>query len=292
VLGADVPARDALLVLGGDLQPLEIVVDGRVPDAEGHLVRDEGLVVLEVGRRHLLDHPLVGAQVPGQFADAAFGQPGQRGDVGGSVAELRVEAHDGLGGLVGADDEEAARARDGELRDHPLPGLDVALDVVVVLGRHAEAGAGEAVPEGVHGRCDVDGQGLVGPDELERTLGVLLVPLEPVGQPHGDERRVAASGPDAFAGQLGEPPAEGTVHPAADAEHVPLGAGGREVTGQESDATLDLAGRVEGGGVDDLEFGGDAPLQCTVHGATQQRPGEARQGRRPGRPGRNRGPVR
>ena len=134
--------------------------------------------------------------------------------------------------MVGADDEQSALAGDRVLRDHPHACLDVAL--AEVAERRSDR-VGVLLGEPVDRRLDVEDDGLLGPDEGQRELRVVLVALHAVGQPHGDEPRGAALGDELVDGEPAQAPRERGVLAAADAEHEALGAGRAQVRLQEVD---------------------------------------------------------
>ncbi|GAA2770002.1 hypothetical protein GCM10019017_09130 [Streptomyces showdoensis] len=103
------------------------------------------------------------------------------------------------------------------------------------------------------------GQDLVGADEAEGELGVALVGLDAVGQPHGVEDGLVAGCAGALDGELAEPSGGGGVDAAADAEDQGAQTGGGEALGEEGHPALDLRARVEG--LADLELTGDPLLQ-------------------------------
>ena len=70
----------------------------------------------------------------GQRTNPALVEAGQRKDVSGAVAEFGEEPHQGLGGVIGADDQTPLGAGDSELGDHTLTGFDVAEDEILAVG--------------------------------------------------------------------------------------------------------------------------------------------------------------
>jgi len=266
VCRAVVPAQDGGLSRGVDVPPLQVVVDGVVPHPERHLVGDEGLVVLEVGGGDLVDQLVRHPEVAGDLPDPAFREAEQRRDVSRAVAELRVEADDRLRGLVRAHHQHVARAGDRVLRDHALARLHVALHEVVLRVADREPRGEHLVPHAVRGGADVHGVDLVGPDDVERLLRVVLVRLHAVRQPHRDEACVAPGGADPLAGELAQQSAHGRVHATRDPQDETLRPRVRQVLGEETDAALGLASGVEV--PHHLEFRDDAPLQGPVrHGS-------------------------
>ena len=147
----------------------------------------------------------------------ALVQAGEREEVGRAVAELGEEAGDVLRRVVGANDQEAALASDGVLRHHAQPGLYVAL-VEVAEAVHPNGG-GDLRVERVGGGLDVHGDGLVGADELERELRVVLVGLHAVREADRDERGLGALGATPLHRELGEPARKGRILSAGDAQH-------------------------------------------------------------------------
>ena len=123
--------------------------------------------------------------------------------------------------------------------------------------RRAE-GVGVLGREALDGAVDVERHRAVGPDELQRQLGVVLVGLHRVRQADGVEGRQHALVAEALHGELAEPPGEARVLAAADAEHEARRAGVPEVRLEEADAPVDLVGRVDVGR--DVEVGDDRSL--------------------------------
>lgn len=235
-----------------DVRALEVVVDLRVRHAERLLVGQCRAVVLEVGGRNLRPRGLRGPELAEQRRALALRETGQGGHVRAAVAELRVEAGHGLGGVVGADDEQPPLARERVLGDHPLPGLDVAL-VEVGQAVHTERGR-DVRRRGVGGGADVHAHGAVRGDEPEGGLRVVLVGLLPVGQAHGDELHVArvrvpgvGGAAQLLDGELAEAPGQRRVLAPGDAEDEPARVGGEEVVGEEGHPALDLGGGVDVG---------------------------------------------
>ena len=107
---------------------------------------------------------------------------------------------------------------------------------------------------------DVEDDGLLRVDEVERELRVVLVTLHAVGKPHRDEPRSAALGDELFDREPAEAPGERGVLAAADAEHEALRSRRAQVRLQEVDPGAHLLGRVDDGA--DIEFGDDSRLHA------------------------------
>lgn len=162
--------------------------------------------------------------------------------------------------MVGADDQAVVRAGHRVLGDHALPGLDVAVYEVLVVGvAEVHAGGQRCLERGSARGLDVHGQHVVGPDEGERELGVVPVGLDAVGQPHRVEPRLVSGGLGPIDGVPAHPAGGGGVHAAAEAEHKGAQTGGGQPLREESHPAFDLLLGLEGLG--DLEFPGDILLQ-------------------------------
>ncbi|MNT17950.1 hypothetical protein D3C72_1531310 [compost metagenome] len=101
---------------------------------------------------------------------------------------LGEETHQGLGGLVRADDQAIERTGDCVLRHHALTGLDVAgreiLGRLVHIGQSRRfQGAALRVDRGF----DIHAHALIRRDEVHRFGRIVLVPLLAIGQSHGNE---------------------------------------------------------------------------------------------------------
>ena len=181
---------------------------GRAAEAEAAF--DEGLALARARGNAFLEGLLAlgRAELHQQRTPLSFGQAVQRQHVGTPVAVLGEEPGDRLRRVIGADHERGTLPGDRVLRHHPDAGFDVALRVVeqglarraFVFGRHAVDGLG-----------DVEADRAIRSDELEGELGVGLVRLLPVRQPHGRELRSTPLGADAFDRELREPPGEPRV---------------------------------------------------------------------------------
>ena len=233
---------DGLGDLLGHVAALEVVVDVVVPQAQLVLVGPPLVLVEEVGGGHLVPQLFGRTEVSQQRAPLPLVQARQREDVGGAVAELGEEARDVLGGVVGADHEQPAVPGEGVLGDHAVAGLGVALGEVRQL---CAGGPGDLAVERIDAGRHVDGDGLVGVDELHGRDGVGLVVLHAVGQAHPDEHRVPALRADPLHRELGQTTGQCRVHPAGQSQHVPFGAARPQVVHEEPHPTVDLGGRVD-----------------------------------------------
>src|SRR5699024_3406317 len=206
------------------------------------LIRLPGFVVEQIGRRRLGDEMLGRAEVAQQCPPLPLVQPRQGDDIGGTVTELREEAGDRLGGVIRADDEEPLLPCQLELSDHPHPGLDIALAEV---GDRFAGGLLVLVGGGIGGGSDIDDDLVIGTDEGQRVLGIGLIGLHMVRQPHGPEFGSRAPIAQRLHGQLAQLAGQRRVLAAADAEHQALDARGQDVVDEELDPPLGLGGRVD-----------------------------------------------
>lgn len=108
--------------------------------------------------------------------------------------------------VVGPDHQRAVLACHRVLGDHPQPGLHVAAVVVLQL---PSVLLGERHIHPCDGLLNVERMRLVRSDELQGPLGVLLVLLAAVRQPHRMEDGLAALAAELLDGQLAESPRQG-----------------------------------------------------------------------------------
>ena len=113
------------------------------------------------------------------------------------------------------------------------------------MGGHAQAGFGIAAVEigdvgklqrirhlfveGQGGRLDIDGGAVIGLDEIQSNLGIVLIGLHAVGQAHGPKLRAV----DALHRQLRKLSRQGGILAAGDTQHVAFSASGAQVINQE-----------------------------------------------------------
>ena len=100
--------------------------------------------IFKVRRWHLFHKLSRSAHMCRQRTDPALVKSGKRKNVGSTVAKLREEAHDGLGGMIGADDQASASAGDRVLCNHALPRLDVSEQEILATGI-AEVDTGDQI---------------------------------------------------------------------------------------------------------------------------------------------------
>src|SRR5699024_4309135 len=169
-------------------------------------------------------------------------QPRQGDDIGGTVAELREEPGDRLGGVIRADDEEPLLPCQLELSDHPHPGLDIALAEV---GDHFAGGLLVLVGGGIGGGSDVDDDLMIGTDEGQSVLSIGLIGLHMVRQPHGPEFGSRPPIAQGLHGQLAQLAGQRRVLAPADAADQPSDARSQDVVNEELDPPLGHGGRVD-----------------------------------------------
>ena len=114
-----------------DGQAFQKVVNHVVADAKSVFVGAQRCERFQVCRGRLHHQVLGRAQCQTDGADPALGQARQRQDVGRAIAVLGEETHQGLGRMIGADDQAGGGAGNRVLGHHAHAGLDVA-DVEVL----------------------------------------------------------------------------------------------------------------------------------------------------------------
>lgn len=178
-----------------------------------------------------------------------FREPRERQDICRTVAELREEACDRLGGVIGTEHEQRTVTRDCVLRDHAHSRFHVALVEI------AHRLAGRAIyfrDKPFDGWGDIDGHLAVGTNKIERELGIVFVALHRIRQPHGDELGLVARLSHPLHRELSKTTAQRRVLTTRDAEHESAHAGNaRRVVDEKRDASLNLGFRV------DLRCGGE-----------------------------------
>ena len=161
--------------------------------------------------------------------------------------------------MVGADHQAIVGVGDGELDDHANACLDVA-NHEVATGVAQLLQMADLLGQALDAVGNVDGADLIGTDEVQRRLGVVLVMLGVVRQAHGNEAIVGVSGlgTQFFDRKLSQASGRGRVHAAADAQYQHLEAGLLEGVLDEGLAPFDFGAQrcvvgerrhhVEGGG--------------------------------------------
>src|SRR5690606_38002129 len=114
----------------------------------------------------------------------SLGETGERQNIGGTVSEFRVEAGDGLGGVISADDEVSVVSGKGVLGHHADASFDVA---AVEIGQISARGLLDVFLYSVDTMLDVDLDRTVSVHEGERGDGIVCVVLHFVWQSHADE---------------------------------------------------------------------------------------------------------
>ena len=114
-----------------------------------------------------------------------FVQPPEGKDIGTTIAELGEESGDVLRSVVSAHNNPSVCTGDSVLGDHSGTGFDVAL--VEVANRIGGTAVGvesslNGVLHRIYGVLDVNGEGVIGLDEVKGDLGIGLVSLDAVGE--------------------------------------------------------------------------------------------------------------
>ena len=95
----------------------------------------------------------------------------------------------------------------------------------------------------VESRCgvrDVDGEPVIGLDEIERYLRIVLVRLRAMGKTYGPK----VSAIDTLDGQLGQATGKGRILTTGNAEDKALSAGVAQIRGEEVDTAFNLLCRI------------------------------------------------
>src|SRR5699024_2497003 len=143
--------------------------------------------------------------------------------------------------MVAAEARQAPFAGEREVGNDPLAGLDDSLIEV----RDGDPAAEHLGRDPVRRPRDDNGQRLVGFDELQGELGVLLVALHRVWQAQGNEPGGSSLIAQLRHGPWCEHAHEGGMLPAGDTMHVPVQPRALEVFLEEIYSTADLRARVD-----------------------------------------------
>lgn len=244
---------------------LQVVVDVLVADSQIRFVGLPRIVVEKVCGGLLLIQALRRTELDHHGLALPLREPGQRHDIRRAVAELREKPGDRLRGMVRADDEQRALAGNRELGDHARARLHVAFREIhhLVAERVTVLGL-----EPVDRSLDVEGDRALRLDELQGKLCVILVPLNRIRQTHRDEFGRNSVCREPFGRELAQPAGKRRILTATDAKHEAFRVRRLRVIDEETDARLDLGGRVDTRG--DAEVPDDLLLHWT-HDATLQR---------------------